>query len=69
MNIGNEDLGLMSPNNRRPKDFLLFDMFDRELKTLPRLALAPDRPSGDHDNILENLFREVPMLHAVRPPT
>ena len=44
-------------------------MFDRELKTLPRLALAPDRPSGDHDNILENLFREVPMLHAVRPPT
>src|SRR5262249_25307657 len=39
-------------------------MLQCEFKTLPYLVPLPDNPAGDHDDVFEYLFGEVPVLSS-----
>src|SRR5215813_1286337 len=39
-------------------------MLQREFKALPYLVPLPDNPAGDHDDVFEYLFGEVPVLSS-----
>ena len=62
VDIGDRHFALMAPDRLGTEDFLGFQVLERKIKAVPLLLSDADGLAGDHDDILENLFREIPML-------
>src|SRR5258708_48834 len=64
VNVRDWHLGMMSPNRLSTENLISVDMFQREFESLSRLVFLADSLASDYDNILEDLFSEVPMLRG-----
>ena len=64
MNVGDRHLCMMPPDRFGAEDFVSAQMFQGELETLPDLAFLAYGLTGNDDNVLEDLFGQVPMFRC-----
>src|SRR3546814_1027126 len=57
----------MPPDTLRAKEFPLIDVLQREQRAMPLLALLAHGLSRHHDDVLEDLLCEIPMLSGCAP--